>query len=347
MTIAHYFDGRTARMHPVDIGAGGGVIVLSGAVDKVYPATDATIAEPFAHAPLVLYFPDGACCEVPDPAAGHALAAALGYRKSRVVRWQERTWAALLALVLLVLLIAATAIWGVPAAAERIAAALPAGADQALGRTALAALESHGLLAPSRLSDQRLAEVEQVLRQIAPARPRLPLRVLVRDSAQLGPNALALPDGSIVVTDRMIREILSKEGDSDDQHKAQLAGVLAHEIGHVELRHSARSLARSSLTAAAAAALFGDFSAVAAGVPALLVKMRYSRAMEAEADDYAIALLRSHGISPAPLADLFDALDSAPGVSRGLPDWMVKSTEYMATHPSSAQRSAHLRAAAR
>jgi hypothetical protein len=86
------------------------------------------------------------------------------------------------------------------------------------------------------------------------------------------------------------------------------ARVLAREIGHVEGRHSARALARSSLAAALSAALFGDFSAVAAGAPAVLMNMRNSREMETEADSYAIATLNQRGLSLAPLADLFEAL---------------------------------------
>jgi predicted Zn-dependent protease len=235
----------------------------------------------------------------------------------------------------------------VPAAAERIAASLPPSADLALGRSALAALEEHRILAQTRLSEERVAEVEQVLHRIAPLQPRLPLRLLVRDSPRLGANALALPDGTIVVTDLMIREILRGRGDFDADASAALAGVLAHEIGHVELRHSTRSLARSSLTAAAAAALFGDFSAVAAGVPALLVNMRYSRDMETEADEYAIGVLRGHGIPTAPLADLFATLDETrrkQGRAQ-LPDWLAQGTEYLSSHPANARRSARLRAA--
>ena len=347
MITAHYLDGRSARLHPVELYVDDGAVTLRGAVDKSYPRGEARLAEPFEHAPAVLYFADGARCEVADPQARQALAQALGYRKGPVERWQERTWAALLALVLLVALIGAGATWGVPAVAERIAASLPPSADLALGRSALKALHAHGVLAPTRLSDERVAEVKQVLHRVAPSRPRLPLRLMVRDSPRLGANALALPDGTIVVTDLMVREILAGRGDFDADASAALAGVLAHEIGHVELRHSTRALARSSLTAAAAAALFGDFSAVAAGVPALLVNMRYSRAMETEADEYAIGVLRGRGISTAPLADLFGALDEArrkQGRNR-LPDWLAQGTEYVASHPASAERSARLRAA--
>lgn len=348
MFSASYFDGRSARLHAVELNAGDGVLMVIGAgVARDYAYAQVRLAEPFAHAPAVLYFADGARCEVGDAGARAALAAALGYRASALVRWQQHWYAALLALLLLIGAGVAMFGWGLPAAADRIAAAIPASLDERIGATARQALETE-LLLPSRLSEQRVAQIERVLRDIAPARPRLPLRLLVRNAPQLGPNALALPDGTIVVTDGMIRLILGKQDDFDAHRTAQLAGVLAHEIGHVAGRHSVRVMARSSLTAAAAAALFGDFSAVAASVPALLMNMHYSREMEDAADGYAIALLQKSGISPAPLADLFDLLEEEYDASgeRDMPAWLRTGFAYAASHPPSDARGARMRRAA-
>lgn len=345
MINANYFDGQSARLHPVELQAAhGALMVLGGAVTREYSYPQILMAEPFAQAPAVLYFADGARCEVSDSAGARALAQALGYRTSAVMRWQQHWYAALLALVLLIAAGGAFAIWGVPALAEKIADAIPPSLDRSVGASALEGLEAK-LLAPSRLSEQRIAEVEQVLRSIAPSRQRQPIRLLVRSAPQLGPNALALPDGTIVMTDAMILWILGKSSEFDDDQKAQLAGVLAHEIGHVQRRHSVRVLARSSLTAAASAALFGDFSAVAAGVPAVLMNMQYSREMESEADIYAIDLLGQKGISTEPLAELFDALDEAyqADPNRKLPRWMSHSMAYLSSHPASAERSERLR----
>lgn len=345
---ANYFDGRDTRLHRVELTAGDGALrVLGGAISKRYALADITLAEPFAHAPAVLYFADGARCEVSGADAARALADALGYRKSHVERWQERSYAALLALVLLIATGGAIVTWGLPAAAEKIAAVIPPSLDQRLGQSARRALEAQ-LMAPTRLSEQRVAQVEQVVHAIVPAVTRQPIRLLVRSAPQLGANALALPDGTIIITDAMVLQILGKADSFDGAPLAQLAGVLAHEIGHIEQRHSVRVMARSSLAAAASAALFGDFSAVAAGVPAIVMNMHYSREMESAADDYAIGLLKEKGVSPAALADLLDALENkhAADSSRKLPRWMAVSIAYAASHPASAERSARLRRAA-
>jgi Zn-dependent protease with chaperone function len=339
MTNAYFFDGHSARLHEVELAASGGALLLRGAVERSYPLAGVHLAEPFAGAPAVLYLPDGARCEVNDPAAHDWLADTLGYRKPRVVRWQEHTGAALACLALLVLLIGATVKWGIPAASERIAASLPVEVDQSLGANTLALMEKQGMIKPSRFSDERLARLEAIKQSIAP--PGMKLRLLVRDSPQFGPNALALPDGTIILTDQMVRMIIGEE-DLDDYASDALAGILAHEAGHVRLRHSARALTRASLTAALSATLFGDFSAVAAGAPALLMNMKFSRAMETDADSFAIETLRARGISLAPMAEVFAKL----GEREPEDSWIAIPAGYVSTHPASGARAARLQKAA-
>jgi Zn-dependent protease with chaperone function len=339
MTAAHYFDGRSARLHVVDLSTGDGAIHLRGASTRSYPVSATRMAEPFAHAPAVLYFSDGTHAEVLDPALRPELLAALGYRKSWVVRWQEHTAAAVLALVLLVLLIGSGWYWGIPAAAERLSGQVPAAADHALGRNALTLLQQQGILQQSRLSDDRLAALQGILQRVKPAAPRIPLRLQVHAAPRLGPNALAFPDGTIVLTDDMVRMVLGKNNDLDADAAAALAGVLAHEVGHIEMRHSVRTITRSSLTAALSATLFGDFSAVAAGLPAVLSNMEYSRDMELAADDYAAQALQARGIPTEPLANLFEHLDKQSGK---VPKLFRQAMSYAASHPDGQARSQRL-----
>jgi Zn-dependent protease with chaperone function len=338
MTTALYFDGRSARLHPVRLNVDAGMLQLSSpAFERSYPLGAITLSEPFAAAPAVLRFADGASCEVAGDGRQQLLDA-LGYRKSAVVRWQERWPAALLALVLLAALLALLYFRGLPAAAERIADKLPPSVDIQLGRAALSSLEAHGLLEPSRLSEQRIAEVAALLPGVLPAHPRVPIRVLVRNSRKLGANAMALPDGTIVVTDWLVRLVQTKDNQLDEAGKAQLAAVLAHEVGHIEHRHAARAMSGSSLMAALSAALFGDFSAVAAGVPAVLSQMQYSREMELDADDYAVALLRRQGHSPAAFIQALEALASRDPDEADTPRWLKTTMSYMSTHPDTAER---------
>ena len=347
MIAAHFFDGHSARLQPVGLDVRAGHLHVDGPdFSRSYPLAAVVMTEPFERAPLVLRVGD-ASCEVPYGPERQALLAAFGYTKSRVERWQANWPAAFVALVLLLALLAAGFFWGLPAAAERIAAHLPVSVDKKLGQAALAGLEGRGLVAPSRLSGDRIAEVEALLPRVLPAHPRVPVRVLVRASNALGANALALPDGTIIVTDDMVRLAFDADNelDGDGDGEAGLLGVLGHEVGHIELRHATRVMTGSSLTAAVSAALFGDFSAVAAGLPAVLTQMQYSRAMELEADDYAVAVLRRNGLAPDALADALAALERRHAGGDNMPRWLKHSMAYLSTHPATVERIARLRKA--
>ncbi|QJE01071.1 M48 family metallopeptidase [Massilia forsythiae] len=343
---ASYFDGRSARLQPARLRVRGDALAVATADgERSYPLAQLKLAEPFAAAAAVLRFGDGAGCEVPAGAGRERLLAALGYRKSWVVRWQERWPAALLSLVLLGALLAAAWLRGIPFVAGRIAARLPVSVDVSLGKAALAGLEAQRIVAPSRLSDERIAEVQALLAPLAPAQPRMPLRLLVRASDRLGANALALPDGTIIVTDRLVRLVQTRDNQFDATSREQLSAVLAHEIGHVERRHAARAMSGSSLTAALSATLFGDFSAVAAGLPTILSHMEYSRGMESEADDYAVAVLHRNGIPVQSFIDVLAELGAQQADDDKLPRWMHVSMGYLSTHPKTSERIARLREA--
>jgi predicted Zn-dependent protease len=344
MISAHYFDGASARMHTVDLELLDGVFALAGGdIVKSYQYAQARMAEPFNQAPCVIDFADGSRCEVSDTHGKSALAAALGYRKSRVVRLQQHWYGALLALVLLAASVVGIVKWGIPALGERIVVALPASVDQRVGDEALRAMRGH-FFQPTRLSDQRIAEVREIFRMIQPKTTRIPLNLKLVSMTGSLPNAFALPNGTILMNDQMILHVLDGETELDDNMRAAIAGVLAHEIGHVQGRHSMRAIVRSSALALGSASLFGDFSAVVAGAPVLLMNMDYSRAMETAADEYAIALMDEAGMSAEPLADLFDSMELlAPGQS-DIPKWMAQTTTYLRSHPATEERSARLRA---
>ena len=344
ITNASFFDGRSAHLHPAQLNVGADTLTVTASTfQRSYPLAGVALSEPFAAAPAVLRLQDGASCEIPAGSTRDALLAALGYRQSPVVRWQGRWPAALLALVLLVALLALAWFRGMPLAAERIAERLPPSVDVSLGKAALASLEKQGLLTPSRFSDERIAEIQALLPAITPPKGRMPLRLLVRNSLRLGPNALALSDGTIVVTDALVRMVQDKN-ELTDQGKAQLIAVLGHEVGHIEHRHVVRVMARSSLTAALSATLFGDFSAVAAGLPAVLSQMEYSRDMELDADAYAVQVLQRRHLPVGHMIDVLSELEAAQGGEGKMPRWMRQSLGYLSTHPETGERIRRLEA---
>lgn len=344
MIAAHFFDGCSARLHPARLEVRGGILaVVTPAFERSYALAEVALSEPFAAAPAMLRFADGACCEVADAAAREWLLVAIGYRKSRVNRWQVRWPAALLALALLAALLAALYLRGVPALTARIVAGLPPSVELELGNAMLSGLESRGVVSPSRLDERGIAEVQALLPAVSSFHPGKSLRLLVCHSDKLGANALALPDGSIIVTDDLVRLLLSRGNEFDDATRQRLIAVLAHEAGHIEHRHTARAVTGSSLAAALSVTMFGDFSALAAGLPAVLSEMQYSRAMEVEADDYAVAVLQRNRIRAGTFVDVLSRLErEQPAENAFLPRWITESMTYLSTHPGTAERIARI-----
>ena len=112
------------------------------------------------------------------------------------------------------------------------------------------------------------------------------------------PNALAMPGGFVVVTSGML------DGWIEDE--AQLAGVIAHEIGHVELRHS------TAILGALAAAGIDDENMVAQMVAALL-SQPYNSAREEEADRWGLGASYKAGYSSLTVARMWDAVARRSG----------------------------------
>jgi predicted Zn-dependent protease len=69
--------------------------------------------------------------------------------------------------------------------------------------------------------------------------------------------------------------------------------------------------------AATATVLFGDVSAVLANIPTVLLDLKYSRDIEREADDYAIAMFQANGLPRQKLAKVFEKLEQAGGGADG------------------------------
>jgi Zn-dependent protease with chaperone function len=317
------FDGITSRAHPVDAWLDAGLLRVEGdGIALAVPLDGIQVAPPVGAARGVAHLPEGRELHSADLAALAQLTHALPTRSPE--RWartlESRLVYAVAALVVSVLVIFAGLRWGVPAAAHLAARTLPAGLDARIGKESLALMEKVSL-DPSKLPAARQQGLSRQLTEHCRRQTCPSYRLLFRDSPMFGPNAMALPGGTIIVTDALVK--LSK-------HDDEVLAVVAHELGHVQHRHSLRLALQSIGAGAILVAVTGDIGSVtdlAAGLPSLLLQSGYSRDMEREADAYALVWLKTACIPSRRFADILGRLDK-----------QASDTNLLDSHPGTRER---------
>ena len=303
-----YFDGRSSRAQHVDVWVSDGQLHLAGeGLVRTLPMQDVRWPERTRRGPRIALLSAGGHLQSIDAVAWDNWSREVGLVDSTVVRLQQSWRWVFASLVSLLLLVVAGYVWGLPWAAREIADRLPDSAEVKVGEAVVAQLDA--FTEPSQLPLPQQRNIEQAWEQVlmahraaAAARGESvrPSRLLIRHSDSIGPNALAIPGGTMLLTDDMVRLL---------QYDTQaIVGVLGHELGHVQHRHGMRMLIQVGVMGAFGALLWGDFSSILATVPLWLGQAHYSREAEREADAYSVDVLRAGGISPTVMVAMFERL---------------------------------------
>lgn len=332
---ADYFDGRSSDSRPATIRLEGDQVFVTFEGNGLnYRLEQVRLTDAVGSIPRSLMFPDGGVCQLHD--AGHA---ALFERQpggtglaGRLHRLEIRPAAVLTLLLAGILLVSGCIMFGIPWLAKRAAFAMPPLLEQRLDRESLVMLDRF-LVQPSTLPPERRQHLQMLFRRVTTSLPQeLPYRLEFRRGAGLGANALALPGGTVMLTDELAALA---------QNDTELLGVIAHELTHIRNRHAMRSLLQSSATALLVAAVTGDvtsITALAATLPTVLAEARYSRDFEREADDGAVAWLRRQNLPVQPYAELLARLQAQLTAKNGARPETGKLRNYLSTHPDTAER---------
>jgi len=205
--------------------------------------------------------------------------------------------------------------------------------EVAIGRQAAAKVEQQVKLLPDWDARQYVSQLGMQLARLS-TRPNLPWRFRVIDDSQI--NAFALPGGFIYVHSRVLQVARSE---------AELAAVLAHEIGHIEGRHHKEKIEQAmryqlGLGVLGVALGHGGGSDAAMIAGRLLAEgelTRYSREAESDADKRGVALLYRAGFDPMAMSRFLERLVELEGNHANV------SGGFFADHPSASRRVAATR----
>jgi Zn-dependent protease with chaperone function len=324
---AIYFDGVTNRRHVVELRFGQNLDLLEdGAAIASWPYDDLRAVDG-GHGRLRLRCASSlplARLELFDPAAqadirkqARFLETERGGRAQtgRIVAW---SLAAIVSIVLIV-------IYGMPLVAERLTPLIPLSFERRLGGMADNQVRSifGGRTCTDTQGQAAFAKLVETLRQASHL--DMPLQAEVVTSRI--PNAFALPGGKIY----LLNGLLQKAENPDE-----LAGVIAHEMGHVSHRDHLRMMIHRGGVSFLMGLLFGDVTGSSAVifVTRSLFEVSYTREAEHNADAFAIDTMHALGRSPAPMGELLFRVTGAEG---------DRTIGILASHPLTEDRRALMR----
>ena len=339
---AIFFDGVTSARQTVTVELGETALRVRGPDDAAlaewsygglaaYAAPDGVLRLGRAKSPVL------ARLEIHDPELAAAFAARAGNVKHfgaveprtrvKVVGWS-------LAAVASALLVA---MFGVPAIVARVTPIVPVRIEQRLGASVdlqVRALLDNGKHDKFECGDAASppasrAAFDKLVRKLeAAAALPVPVRASVvrREEA----NAIALPGGRVYV----FQGLIDKANTPDE-----LAGVIAHEMGHVAHRDGVRAVIQAAGLSFLFGMLIGDFSGGGAAVIAMrtVLQSSYSRETEAAADAWGAALIVKLKRDPRALGDILLRIAGTPG----------PMAKILLSHPEARERASAIEAIAR
>lgn len=226
---------------------------------------------------------------------------------------------------------------GIPYFSEKIAYALPLETNKLLSDQTMEVLDKY-LFKPSKISKSKQKEIEEhftnTLLPILPEKENFSYHLnfrLLEDRNMSLPNAMALPSGEIVLTDKFVE--LCETND-------ELDSILLHEVGHVVHRDSMKAMIEGTFISVVVMVALGDlngFADMGVGLGSMLVNMHYSRDHESHADHFAFNEMVQNNIDPIAFATIMQKMQDY--IEKELHEDQEGSlNEYFSTHPLTKQR---------
>lgn len=327
-TYARFSDGKSATARDASVRLGlTGIEIRSADTGGVttWPYASLGAGEPLrTHAIDVLLnstTQPGASLFIPNPDVARALRKSAPHLTAAAERWRSaRPWVFGAAAAIGLIATVYAAGWS---PIRSIASVLPQTWRERLGDSAVASMTEGYKLCVSENGLRALDKLS--LRLSKAAGIDAPFKIAVYDWSLM--NAFAVPGGQIIMT----KGLIEKAGTPDE-----VAGVLAHEMGHGIELHPETGIIRAIGLAAAVELMMGGSGGALANMGLLLAQIGYTRTAEHEADIQALHLLKQAAISTRGLADFFkrvQAIEEDDKFSKS-----IKQFDILRTHPATAER---------
>ncbi len=247
---------------------------------------------------------------------------------SKIHKWEASYLAIAISLLLTIVIGGLFFTSGLPLVSKLIARVIPTAVHQHLGEQSLAIMDDDYFSA-SQLTASEKHQLTLLFQELVSKTqpheltPKLHFRSLP-DSA----NAFTLTDGTIILTDELI-----KLADNNNE----IAAVLLHELGHLHHNHLLNRLVESSILSVLASYLVGDAAGIGdtlASAATLLLTLNHSQQAELEADRFAARQLARDLGTVQPMQDiLFKLQTDQTKISEtvSVPGWL-------STHPNTDRR---------
>ena len=220
--------------------------------------------------------------------------------------------------------IVAVVLFGLPLIADRLAVLVPEAFERRLGDVADSQIKT---MFDAKACDNPAGQ-KAFVKLVTAIRESAGLDTSVQSGVLSSPipNAFALPGGRVY----LFNGLLAKADNADE-----IAGVLAHELGHLKHRDSMRGLIRDGSTSFLIGLLFGDITGSSALIfgSRTLVTSSHSREAETNADGFAIDVMHRLGRPAKPTGELLLRVTGKEG----------KGLSIISTHPLSEDRLARMR----
>ena len=223
--------------------------------------------------------------------------------------------------------------WGIPSISKKLSSYVPYEINKSLSNNSLEMLDEY-FLKKSKLPNEKKDELLTIFKnEIIPLinkkknfEYKLGFRSWDLEKKSIA-NALALPNGNIIITDELIRI---------SENKEELKAIIFHELAHIQYHHGMQRIIEGSLLAIAVVSIVGDANMLGdlgIGFGSLLINSNYSRNHEQEADIFAFNKMLKNNINPKYFISIMSKIDKNIDVKSE-----DEASNYLSSHPNTKKR---------